>query len=76
METVWIAGGAGFIGSHLCSKLLSQNYHVVCLDNFITSNKSNIAPLLSNPNFQLVEQDISSLSSLGPGHFHYRDIVQ
>ena len=58
MQTVFVAGGAGFIGSNLCEKLLSQGYFVVCIDNLLTSSKKNIEPLLSNPNFQFVEQDV------------------
>jgi nucleoside-diphosphate-sugar epimerase len=65
METVWVAGGAGFIGSHLCAELLSRNYAVVCLDNFITSSKQNIDPLLSNNNFTLCEQDICAITEVG-----------
>ncbi len=64
METVWVAGGAGFIGSHVCNSLLSQNYSVVCLDNFLTSSKENISSLLKNPRFTFVEQNISSLSNV------------
>lgn len=63
METVWVAGGAGFIGSHLCKQLLDQGYRVICIDNFITSDEKNIEPLLQNPNFQFVESDICKLSS-------------
>jgi nucleoside-diphosphate-sugar epimerase len=62
METVWVAGGAGFIGTHLCEKLLSLQYKVVCIDNCITSSKKNVESLLSNPNFTFVEADICSFS--------------
>ncbi|MBI4723034.1 MAG: SDR family oxidoreductase [Candidatus Stahlbacteria bacterium] len=54
-----ITGGAGFIGSHLCESLLSHNHNVICIDNFITGVKENIAPLLDNPGFKLIEQDVS-----------------
>ncbi len=54
-----IAGGAGFIGSSLIRKLLNSGEKVICLDNFITGKKSNISHLLSNPNFELIEHDIT-----------------
>lgn len=60
MQTVLVAGGAGFIGSHLCEKLLQENFSVICLDNLLTSDKKNIEPFLSNPNFTFVEQDITA----------------
>ena len=59
MERILVAGGAGFIGSHLCKKLLSQNFEVICIDNFLTGNKKNIEALLSNASFTLIEHDIS-----------------
>jgi nucleoside-diphosphate-sugar epimerase len=59
MQTVLVAGGAGFIGSHLCKSLLSQNYKVICVDNLITGDKTNIAPLLDNENFSFLEKDIT-----------------
>ena len=46
-------GGAGFIGSHLCERLLNEGHEVFCLDNFFTGNKDNIIPLLKNPYFEL-----------------------
>lgn len=58
MQTVLVAGGAGFIGTHLCESLLNENYKVICVDNLITSDKKNIEKLLINPNFKLVEHDI------------------
>ena len=59
MQTVLVAGGAGFIGTHLCNSLVSQNYKVICVDNLITGDKKNIESLLSNPNFEFLEQDIT-----------------
>jgi nucleoside-diphosphate-sugar epimerase len=59
MQTALVTGGAGFIGSHLCKRLLSQNHTVVCIDNFITSSKKNIEPLLSNEHFSFIEADVS-----------------
>lgn len=60
MQTVLVAGGAGFIGSHLSQHLLHLGYSVICVDNLITGNKKNIATLLSNKNFQYIEADIST----------------
>jgi len=56
---ILITGGAGFIGSHLCKKLLENNNSVICLDNFITGFRKNIEKLNNNPNFKLIEHDIS-----------------
>jgi nucleoside-diphosphate-sugar epimerase len=58
MQTVLVAGGAGFIGSHLCKSLLSKDYKVICVDNLVTGDKSNMAPLLDNENFSFLEKDI------------------
>lgn len=55
---ILVTGGAGFIGSHLCQKLIDQGHHVVCVDNFFTGQKRNIEGLLKNPNFKLIEHDI------------------
>src|SRR5258708_4072108 len=60
MQTVWIAGGAGFIGSHLCQKLLADGFQVICLDNYVTSNQKNIEGFLSNPHFTFIYQDVAS----------------
>jgi len=57
-KRVLVTGGAGFLGSHLCDKLLSKSNEVICLDNFYSGNKDNIAHLLSNPHFELVVQDV------------------
>ncbi len=54
-----VTGGAGFIGSHLCEALLGQGHEVVAVDNFLTGSKANIAHLLDNPGFRLVEHDIT-----------------
>lgn len=58
MQTALVAGGAGFIGTHLCQSLLNDNFRVICVDNFITSSKKNIEPLLNNQNFVFLEKDI------------------
>ncbi len=58
IKTSLVTGGAGFLGSHLCSTLLDQGQKVVCLDNFFTGRLQNIEPLLSHPNFVLIKHDI------------------
>ena len=58
MKRILITGGAGFIGSHLCKRLLNEGNYVICLDNFFTGRRENIEQLLSNPNFELIEHDI------------------
>lgn len=58
MKRILVTGGAGFIGSHLCKKLLSENNYVICLDNFFTGKKENIIDLLCHKNFELIEHDI------------------
>ena len=59
-KRVLITGGAGFIGSHLCEKLLHENYSVICLDNFITGNLENIKPFLKDKNFRLEICNVSN----------------
>ncbi|MFZ2189833.1 MAG: UDP-glucuronic acid decarboxylase family protein [Candidatus Magasanikiibacteriota bacterium] len=58
MKTILITGGAGFLGSHLCEKLLSLENRVICVDNFLTSNRKNISKLETNENFKFIEHDI------------------
>lgn len=60
MKRILITGGAGFIGSHLCKRLLNDGNEVVCLDNYFTGSKSNVVELLKNPYFELVRHDITS----------------
>jgi UDP-glucuronate decarboxylase len=55
-----VTGGAGFLGSHLCEKLLEAGHEVICLDNFYTGDKKNIVHLLSNPNFEMIRHDVTS----------------
>lgn len=63
-ETILVTGGAGLIGSNLCENLINENFHVICLDNFLTSSKNNIADLMSKSNFELIEHDITEPISL------------
>lgn len=58
-KRILITGGAGFIGSYLCEKLLNEENEVICVDNFFTGSKKNIAHLLSNPYFEVVRHDIT-----------------
>ena len=59
MKKILITGGAGFIGSHLCEKLLKEGNYIICLDNFFTGSKDNIKHLIDNNRFELVEHDIT-----------------
>jgi nucleoside-diphosphate-sugar epimerase len=59
MGRVVVTGGAGFLGSHLCQQLLARGDSVVCVDNLVTGDRSNVAPFLDDPGFSFVEQDIS-----------------
>lgn len=59
MKKILVTGGAGFIGSHLCERLLNEGNEVVCLDNYFTGTKSNILHLLSNPYFELIRHDVT-----------------
>ena len=54
-----VTGGAGFIGSHLCERLIEAGEDVICLDNFFTGRKANIAHLLENPKFEVVRHDVT-----------------
>lgn len=58
MTTVLVTGGAGFLGSHLCDRLIERGDDVICLDNFFTGSKDNIAHLIGNPRFEVVRHDI------------------
>lgn len=58
-KRILVTGGAGFIGSHLCKRLLDDGHEVLCVDNFFTSRRSNIAQLLNNPNFELMRHDVT-----------------
>ncbi|KAA6338324.1 UDP-glucose 4-epimerase [termite gut metagenome] len=60
MKRILVTGGAGFIGSHLCERLLHEGNDVICLDNYFTGSKENIRHLLGNPNFELVRHDVTT----------------
>jgi len=59
MKKVLVTGGAGFIGSHLCERLLNSGNEVICLDNFFTGSKKNIIHLMNHPYFELIRHDIT-----------------
>ena len=58
-KRILVTGGAGFIGSHLCTRLLKENNEVICVDNFFTGQKRNIDALLDNKKFELIRHDIT-----------------
>lgn len=86
LKRILVTGGAGFLGSHLCERLVAQGHDVICLDNFFTSQKSNVAHLLAEPNFELIRHDITlpfwlevdQIYNLAcpaaPGHYQYNPI--
>jgi len=86
VKRVLVTGGAGFVGSHLCERLVERGEDVICLDNFFTSQKSNVAHLLSKPNFELIRHDVTHPLWLevdqiynlacpaAPGHYQYNPI--
>jgi UDP-glucuronate decarboxylase len=86
IKRILVTGGAGFLGSHLCERLVAEGHDVICLDNFFTSQKSNVAHLLPRPNFELVRHDVTQPIWLevdqvynlacpaAPGHYQYNPI--
>lgn len=86
IQRILITGGAGFLGSHLCERLVQQGHDVICLDNFFTSQKSNIQHLLGAPNFEILRHDVTLPIFLevdqiynlacpaAPGHYQYNPI--
>src|SRR5476649_1041027 len=58
-KRILITGGSGFLGSHLCERLLAENANVICLDNFFTGSRSNIEHLISNKYFELIRHDVT-----------------
>lgn len=86
IKRILVTGGAGFLGSHLCERLVEAGHDVICLDNFFTSQKTNVAHLLNRPNFELIRHDIIQPTFLevdqiynmacpaAPGHYQYNPI--
>jgi UDP-glucuronate decarboxylase len=86
IKRILVTGGAGFLGSHLCERLVEAGHDVICLDNFFTSQKTNVAHLLGRPNFDLVRHDVTfpiwlevdEIYNLAcpaaPGHYQYNPI--
>ncbi|HZZ27456.1 MAG TPA: UDP-glucuronic acid decarboxylase family protein [Pirellulales bacterium] len=86
IKRILVTGGAGFLGSHLCDRLVDNGHDVVCVDNFFTSQKTNVAPLLERANFELLRHDIIQPLFLevdeiynlacpaAPGHYQYNPI--
>jgi dTDP-glucose 4,6-dehydratase len=70
MQTAVVTGGAGFLGSHLCDKLLSEGLKVICIDNLITGNTDNIAHLSGNENFSFIKHDVTNYIFI-PGKVDY-----
>jgi UDP-glucuronate decarboxylase len=58
-KRILVTGGAGFLGSHLCKRLLDEGNEVICVDNFFTGDKKNIAALISNPYFEVIRHDVT-----------------
>ena len=86
IQRILVTGGAGFLGSHLCERLVDAGHDVICLDNFFTSQKSNVTHLLGKPNFELLRHDVTLPIFLevdqiynlacpaAPGHYQYNPI--
>lgn len=86
IQRVLVTGGAGFLGSHLCERLVAEGHDVICVDNFFTSQKANVAHLLGKPNFELLRHDITLPLWLecdqvynlacpaAPGHYQYNPV--
>ncbi len=86
IKRILVTGGAGFLGSHLCERMVGEGHDVICLDNFFTSQKTNVEHLLGKPNFELIRHDITLPIVLevdeiynlacpaSPGHYQYNPI--
>lgn len=86
IKRILVAGGAGFLGSHLCEKLVERRHDVICVDNFFTSQKANVAHLIGRPNFELIRHDVTLPLTLevdeiynlacpaAPGHYQYNPL--
>ena len=59
MKKILVTGGAGFLGAHLCERLLQEGHEVLCADNYFTGTRNNIAHLISNPNFEAIRHDVT-----------------
>lgn len=70
MKTAVVTGGAGFLGSHLCDKLINEGFRVICIDNFITGSPDNIAHLFGNDNFVFIKHDVTNFIHV-PGKVDY-----
>ena len=69
-KTAIVTGGAGFLGSHLCDKLISEGYRVIAIDNLLTGNIENISHLFGNPDFQFTLYDVTNYLHV-PGEVDY-----
>ncbi|MBM3999285.1 MAG: SDR family oxidoreductase [Planctomycetes bacterium] len=86
IQRILVTGGAGFLGSHLCERLVEEGHDVICVDNFFTSQKTNVSHLLGRPNFELIRHDVTEPIWLevdriynlacpaAPGHYQYNPI--
>ena len=86
IKRILVTGGAGFLGSHLCERLVAEGQDVICLDNFFTSQKSNVQGLLGKPNFELLRHDVThpiwlevdqiynAACPAAPGHYQFNPI--
>ncbi len=63
-RTILVAGGAGFVGSHLCDALLASGHRVICVDSYLTGSEENVRPLMNHPRFRLIKKDICHLSDV------------
>lgn len=59
MKKILITGAAGFLGSHLCDKFIEEGFHIIAMDNYITGDKKNLEHLISHPNFEFIEHDVT-----------------
>jgi UDP-glucuronate decarboxylase len=74
-KRILVTGGAGFLGSHLCERLILERHEVICVDNFYTGRRVNIAHLLANPSFEVIRHDMRRVldpQSREKGHRHDR----
>ena len=63
-KTAIVTGGAGFLGSHLCDKLLENNIEVICIDNLLTGNTKNIEHLIDNDSFHFIKHDVTDFINI------------